>query len=97
MRGMPEIRAAKDNTITSLMKDIAERNVMIGQMVGTLYPYEKQELQNMISELRYCNHEHEYYAAEDFTPEEIARENVLAVLVLKEGKQICKRCGYEQV
>lgn len=36
---------------------------------------------------------HTLYTAEDFTPEEIASENVLAMAVIRDGQQICKFCG----
>lgn len=36
---------------------------------------------------------HTPYTAEDFTPEEIARENILAMAVIRDGAQICKYCG----
>ena len=38
--------------------------------------------------------EHEVYAAKDFTQEEIARRNSIAVLVVGHGLQICKHCGH---
>ena len=37
--------------------------------------------------------EHILYTKDDFTEEEIARENRLAVVVIKEGRRICKICG----
>ena len=98
MRGMPEIKASK-STELDLRKDIAEREVLIGSMVGTLYPSivfgEIQELKGMITDLKYNNHDHEFYTPEDFTPEEIGRKNVLAVACITENRKICKRCGYE--
>ena len=36
---------------------------------------------------------HVYFQKEDFTTEEIARENILAVAVLKHKEKICKYCG----
>ena len=36
---------------------------------------------------------HILYTLEDFTPEETARGNKLAVAVIQEGSYICKCCG----
>ena len=36
---------------------------------------------------------HILYTLEDFTPDETARGNKLAVAVIQEGSYICKRCG----
>ena len=41
-------------------------------------------------------HVHTFYQLSDFTAEEIARQNVLAVAVLDEGRSICKYCGEEE-
>ena len=42
------------------------------------------------------DHNHVFYTKEDFTEEEIARDNILAVVVIEFGAKICKRCGYEE-
>lgn len=39
---------------------------------------------------------HTLYTAADFTRDEIARANVLAVAVIDEGRQICKQCGSDE-
>jgi hypothetical protein len=36
---------------------------------------------------------HTFYTADDFTPEEISRDNLLAAEVIKKGRDICKLCG----
>lgn len=36
---------------------------------------------------------HKLYKKEDFTQEEIMRENIIAVMVINEGRHICKVCG----
>ena len=100
MKGMPEIRTSKLNEIL-LRSEIEERKRLQSQMVGSLYPSvlqgEIEELKQMYTDLKYAECSHVFYTPEDFTEEEIARRNVLAVLVIGEGKLICKRCGYEQV
>lgn len=42
---------------------------------------------------RQKNGGHTYYGPKDFTKEEIARKNPLAVAVLNDGMRICKYCG----
>jgi hypothetical protein len=42
-------------------------------------------------ETRYLTHE--LFQKADFTEEEIARGNLLAVAVLKQNHEVCKRCG----
>lgn len=36
---------------------------------------------------------HVLYTREDFTEEEAARENVIYMLVVKDGVKICRKCG----
>jgi hypothetical protein len=38
---------------------------------------------------------HQVYTADDFTAEEIASRNNLALAVIEEDRQICKYCGAE--
>jgi len=38
-------------------------------------------------------HKPVYFEPSDFTPEEIARNNLIARLVVKEGKKLCRVCG----
>lgn len=98
MRGLPEIRLSNP-TVSDLYNDIEHRRVLIGTMVGGLYPSilndEIETLKDMIREQRYHDHEHEFYGEGDFTQEEIERHNVLAVAALIDKRKICKRCGYE--
>ena len=98
MRGMPEIKASNPS-ISDLYNDIEHRKVLMGTMVGGLYPSilqgEIETLKDMIREQRYHDHVHEFYGEGDFTQEEIERHNVLAVAALIDKRKICKRCGYE--
>lgn len=40
---------------------------------------------------------HNIYKKEDFTKEEIERNNILAVMVIHEGSSICKKCGNDEL
>lgn len=47
--------------------------------------------------LKFINNcEHEFYTKKDFTKEEYARHNKLAIAVLDNKRRICKRCSYEE-
>jgi hypothetical protein len=98
MRGLPEIKLSNPS-VSDLYNDIEHRRVLIGTMVGGLYPSilndEIETLKDMIREQKYHDHEHEFYTEADFTQEEIERRNVLAVAVIGDSRKICRRCGYE--
>lgn len=100
MRSIIAIRESLNPDELTLRADIEERRAMIGTMVGSLYPSilqgEIDEIKDMITNLKYSNHPHEFYGEGDFTQEEIERHNVLAVAALIDKRKICKRCGYEE-
>ena len=41
-------------------------------------------------------HLHVYYTPEDFTSEEVRRDNPLAIAVIRDGYRICKFCGKQE-
>ena len=99
MRGMPEIRTSMLNEL-DIRSEIEARKRLQSQMVGSLYPSiirdEIEELKQMITKLKHRDCNHELYTDADFTTEEINRENILALLAIRDKRLICKRCGYEQ-
>lgn len=42
-------------------------------------------------------HQHELYEPKDFTSDEYARRNVLAVMVIDGGLGVCKKCGAAEI
>lgn len=42
-----------------------------------------------------CKSKHTYFTPADFTAEEVARKNKLAMAVIVGKRRICKICGFE--
>lgn len=45
--------------------------------------------------MKHMGNGHSIYTKDDFTPEEIARKNILAVMVIEKGVKFCPLCGGE--